>query len=332
MAIIRDMIPAFELFQPTSVDDAVALLAEHGKGAWVLAGGLDSMDWLKDRVKRPRVVVDVGAIPELSGIRDADGGLDIGALTTLTDVERHERVRADYDLLAVAARNVATPQIRNQGTLGGNISQDTRCWYYRAGWPCYRAGGNTCYASAPQAMNREHCIMDASRCVAVNPSDTAPALVALDATMTIRNRRGERSVPATDYFVGPAIDITRMTVLEPGDLLTQVRVPAEWAGARFYFEKVRDRNAWDFSLVTVAAAMRVDGGRIQGARVVVNGVAAHPVRLREVERSLAGVAPGEETAKAAGELAIRGVKPLRHNQYKVALMRNLVRRAVRSVV
>lgn len=332
MAIVRDMIPAFDLFQPTSVDDALALLDEHGERAWVLAGGLDSMDWLKDRIKRPGAVVDVGAIPELRGVREADGGLEIGALTTLTEVERNERVRADFDLLAVAARHVATPQIRNQGTLGGNVSQDTRCWYYRAGWPCYRAGGNTCYASAPQAMNREHCIMDASRCVAVNPSDTAPALVALDATMTIRNRGGERSVPAADYFVGPAIDITRMTVLEPGDLLTAVHVPATWAGSSFYFEKVRDRGAWDFSLVTVASAIRMDGGRIQDARVVVNGVAAHPVRLEAVERSLVGVAPSEEVASAAGELATQGAKPLHHNQYKVVLMRNLVRRAVRSVV
>jgi len=332
MAIVRDMIPAFELFQPTSVEDAVSLLAEHGERAWVLAGGLDSMDWLKDRIKRPRVVVDVGAIPELRGVRETGGGLEIGALTTLTDVERDARVRAGFDLLAVAARNVATPQIRNQGTLGGNVSQDTRCWYYRSGWPCYRAGGNTCYASAPQAMNREHCIMDASRCVAVNPSDTAPALVALDATLTIRNRGGERTVPSAAYFVGPAIDITRMTVLEPGDLLTTIHVPATWAGATFYFEKVRDRAAWDFSLVTVASAIRVEEGRIQGARVVVNGVAAHPVRLEEVERSLVGAVPSEEVAQAAGELATRGAKPLRHNQYKVVLMRNLVRRAVRSVV
>jgi xanthine dehydrogenase YagS FAD-binding subunit len=314
------------------VDDAVALLAEYGEGAWVLAGGLDSMDWFKDRIKRPRVVVDVGRVPELRGVREVDGGLEIGALTSLTEVERHERIRADYDLLAVAARHVATPQIRNQGTLGGNISQDTRCWYYRAGWPCYRAGGNTCYAAAPQAMNREHCIMDASRCVAVNPSDTAPALVALDATMTVRDRGGERPVAATDYFVGPAIDITRMTVLEPGDLLTAIRIPSTWAGARFYFEKVRDRAAWDFALVTVAAAFRLDGGRIQDARVVINGVAARPIRLTAVEGALAGAAPSEEAARAAGELAIRGAKPLRQNQYKVALMRNLVRRAVRSVV
>ena len=309
----------------------MALLAEHGRGAWVLAGGLDTMDWFKDRIKRPTAVVDVGGIPELRGVREEGDGLEIGALTTLTDVERHPRIRSDYDLLAVAARHVATPQIRNQGTLGGNVSQDTRCWYYRAGWPCYRAGGNTCYASAPQAMNREHCIMDASRCVAVNPSDTAPALVALDATMVVRDRRGEREVAAADYFVGPAIDITRMTVLGPGDLLTAIRVPAAWAGAHFYYEKVRDRNSWDFSLVTVAAALRASGGRIEGARVVVNGVAAHPVRLHDVERALAGAATGEDTARAAGEMAVRGAKPLRHNAYKVALMRNLVRRAVRSV-
>ncbi len=331
MAIVRDMMPAFALYQPTSVDDAVALLAEHGRGAWVLAGGLDTMDWFKDRIKRPTAVVDVGGIPELRGVREEGDGLEIGALTTLTDVERHPRIRSDYDLLAVAARHVATPQIRNQGTLGGNVSQDTRCWYYRAGWPCYRAGGNTCYASAPQAMNREHCIMDASRCVAVNPSDTAPALVALDAMMVVRDRRGEREVAAADYFVGPAIDITRMTVLGPGDLLTAIRVPAAWAGAHFYYEKVRDRNSWDFSLVTVAAALRASGGRIEGARVVVNGVAAHPVRLHDVERALAGAATGEDTARAAGEMAVRGAKPLRHNAYKVALMRNLVRRAVRSV-
>lgn len=331
MATIRDMIPAFELYQPTSVDDAVDLLAEHGGGAWVLGGGLDSMDWLKDRIKRPRAVVDLGALDALRGIRDVEGGLEIGALTTLTEVERNARVRTDFAVLADAARLVATPQIRNQGTLGGNVSQDTRCWYYRSGWPCYRAGGNTCYASAPHAMNREHCILGASRCVAVSPSDTAPALVALDAKMVVRDRRRERVHDAEDYFVGPAIDITRMTVLKPGDLLTTIRIPSTWAGARFYYEKVRDRASWDFALVSVAAAFRSEGGTIRAARVVVNGVAAYPVRLGAVERALAGATADEETAKAAGEMAVDGARPLRHNAYKVALMRNLVRRAVRSV-
>jgi xanthine dehydrogenase YagS FAD-binding subunit len=132
MATIKDMIPAFDLVQPASVDDAVALLSEHGSDAWVLAGGLDTFDWLKDRVKRPRVVVDLGGIAEMRGIRDAQGGIEIGAMTTLSDIVNHQRIRSEFSLLSTAADHVATPQIRNQGTLGGNVSQDTRCWYYRS--------------------------------------------------------------------------------------------------------------------------------------------------------------------------------------------------------
>ena len=225
---------------------------------------------------------------------------------------------------------MASPQIRNQGTLGGNVSQDTRCWYYRSGWTCYRAGGNICYADTPTAINREHALFDANRCVAVNPSDTAPALVALDAQMVIRNSGGERVVPAEEFFIGPSIDITRMTVMEPGDLLTSIRIPATWAGAKFYFEKVRDRQVWDFPLVNVASALKISGGNIQQARIVVNAVAAHPMRLHAVEAAVAGKAQNEETATMAGELAIQGNQPLAHNGYKIPLMRNLVKRALRA--
>ena len=236
MAVIRDPMPAFELFQPTSVADAQMVLRRYGATAWVLAGGLDSLDWLKDRIKRPEAVVDLCGIPELKGIRETGEGLEIGSTTTLTEVVRHPVVRERYSILLEAAEAAASPQIRNQGTIGGNVSQDTRCWYYRAGWPCYRAGGNICYADTPESINREHAILDADRCVAVNPSDTAPALIALDAQMVIRTADGEeRIVPAEDYFVGPGIDITRMTILQPGDLLTAIRLPATWGGARFYF-------------------------------------------------------------------------------------------------
>jgi len=331
MAVMRDMMPAFELFQPGSVDGVLALLERHGREAWVFAGGLDSVDWFKDRIKRPRIVVDLGGIAELRGVRPGAEGLEIGAMTTLTEVVSHPEIVRGYGLLSEAARTVATPQIRNQGTLGGNVSQDTRCWYYRDGWPCYRAGGNICYADTPTAINREHCIFGAERCVAVNPSDTAPALVALDARMVIRSSRGERQVAAEDFFIGPGHDITRMTVLRPGDLLTSVRLPGEWAGARFYFEKVRDRQAWDFALVSVASAMVVHDGVIERARLAVNGVAAYPVRLKAVEERLRGQRLGETLAAAAGELAVQGARPLRHNAYKVTLTRNLVKRAVRGV-
>ena len=332
MATVKDMIPAFDLIQPATIEDALAVLDEHRDEAWVLAGGLDSFDWFKDRIKRPRVVVDLGGIPDLHGITDAQGGLEIGAMTTLTEIVRHERVRNEYSLLADAAEHVATPQIRNQGTVGGNISQDTRCWYYRSGWPCYRAGGNTCYAAAPRAMNREHAIIGMSRCVAVNPSDTAPALVALDAKMVVERAGSGNSVyDAEDFFIGPAIDITRMTVMKPGDLLTRIHIPAGWANASFYFEKVRDRASWDFQLASVAAAFQMSGSTIQAARISVNGVGPFPLRLDAVERLVAGNAASEELALEAGELATNGTRALRHNDYKIPLMRNLVRRAVRSV-
>src|SRR5204863_2312093 len=279
MAVIRDVMPVFELFQPANVTDALALLDRHGSDAWILAGGLDTFDWLKDRSKRTNVVIDLSQVNELRGIKEVDGGLEIGALTTLTDDVRHPLVRERFGLLAEAAELVASPQIRNQGTLGGNVSQDTRCWYYRAGWTCYRAGGNICYADTPTAINREHAILDADRCVAVSPSDTAPALVALEAQMVIRSSRGERVVAAEQYFVGPGVDITRMTALQPGELLTAIRIPATWAGAQFYFEKVRDRQVWDFPLVNVASAIKFANGHIDGARLVVGAVSARPKRL-----------------------------------------------------
>ena len=330
MAIIHDVMPAFQLFQPASTADAVQLLQTHGHDAWVLAGGMDSFDWLKDRSRRPSVVVELSQIPELVGVRESNGGLEIGAMTTLTDVASHPAVRERFGILAEAADLVASPQIRNQGTIGGNVSQDTRCWYYRRGWTCYRAGGNICYADTPTAINREHAILHADRCVAVSPSDTAPALVALDAQMVIRSSSGERVVEAADYFLGPDIDITRMTVLEPGELLTAIRIPATWAGTQFYFEKVRDRQVWDFPLVNVASAMKTSGQTIQEARIVVGAVAARPLRLFAVERAIAGKPRNEETAKMAGDMAIEGALALRHNAYKVPLMRNLVRRAVRG--
>jgi len=330
MAVIRDVMPAFELFQPANVDEALTLVDRHGRDAWILAGGLDTFDWLKDRSKRTNVVIDLSQVNELRGIKEVDGGVEIGALTTLTEVVRHPVIREKFGLLMEAAELVASPQIRNQGTLGGNVSQDTRCWYYRSGWSCYRAGGNICYADTPTAINREHAILHADRCVAVSPSDTAPALIALDAKMVIKSRGGERTVDAQQYFIGPAIDITRMTVLRPGELLTAIRIPSTWAGAQFYFEKVRDRQVWDFPLVNVASAMKASGGTITQMRIAVGAVAATPVRLENVEAAVAGKPRNEETADMAGRMAVDGAQPLRYNGYKVPLMRNLVKRAIRG--
>jgi xanthine dehydrogenase YagS FAD-binding subunit len=321
--------PAFELFQPTSIADTLGLLDRHD-GAWLMAGGLDSFDWLKDRIKRPSVVIDLGGVAELRGIKDANGGVEIGANTSLTDISRHALVREKFPLLAEAAGIVASPQIRNQGSIGGNVAQDTRCHYYRAGWPCYRAGGNICYADTPTAVNREHAIFEADRCVAVSPSDTAPALIALDAQMVVRNGDGERVIAARNFFIGPWLDITRMTAMQPRDLLVSIRIPGTFAGKPYYFEKVRDRQVWDFPLVNVASQLSLNGNTIEDARLVVGGVSARPLRLVESEDAIRGRVRNEETAQLAAEIATRGAVPLRHNAYKIPLMHNLVKRAIRG--
>jgi xanthine dehydrogenase YagS FAD-binding subunit len=328
--IVKDMMPGFELYQPTQLDDALALLNRYGKDGWKMAGGNDSLSWFKERVKRPKAVIDISGIAVLKGIRETPDGVEIGSLTTLTEIERNPVIRAKYRVLADAARRVASPQIRNTGTIGGNLAQDARCWYYRYGLPCYRAGGNTCFADTPEGVNREHALFDADRCVAVSPSDTAPALVALDAKMVIKSSKGDRVAGAEEFFIGPKTDITQLTSLKPEEILTAVRIPNSWAGARFYFEKVADRDAWDFALVNVAAAIVVSNGVFARSRIACGGVSAVPRRLTVVEEVIQGKPVEEATAKLAGQSAVRGARPLNYNQFKIPLMANLVTRAVRD--
>lgn len=326
----QDVMPDVQLYQPAELDDALSLADRFGDEGWLLGGGQDTYGWLKDRAKHPQALIDLNGVEALHGIRDLGGGLEIGAATTLREIIGDDRVRQDFGLLADAASVVASPQIRNVGTLGGNLVQDARCWYYRRGLACYRAGGNTCYADSPQGMNREHCVFGASRCVAVSPSDAGTALVAMDAAMIAASVGGQRTIEAADFFVGPATHITRMTSLEPGEVLTAVRIPARWAGSRFHFEKVADRNVWDFALVSIAAAMSLDGDTIADSRIVLGGVACTPHRLRNIERAVRGRPYSEETADAAAALAAEGARPLNYNHFKLPLMQNLVRRALRG--
>ncbi len=329
---MTDVMHNFELFQPTTLADAQELLGDHDD-AWIIAGGKDSLDWFKSRVKQPSVLVDISGIADLHGIREEDGGgLYIGAMTTLTEVATSDLVRSKFPLLADAAGRVASPQIRNVGTIGGNVAQDTRCTYYRSGFPCYRAGGNTCYANTPTAMDREHTLFDASRCVAVTPSDTGPALAALEAEFVIQGRRKERIVSADEFFVGPDIDIERMTSLAAEDVLLGIHIPAKWAGSSQYFEKVADRNVWDFALVNIAMAARMEGGKISEVSMVCGAVQCTPRRLGDVESLIVGEAPGDELETLVKRVASSGAKPLNYNHFKVPLMNNLAARAVRSLV
>ena len=324
------MMTRFDLYQPEDIPSALELFDKLGPDSWKMAGGQDSLDWFKDRAKRPSSVVDLSKIDEMRGIRETSDGLEIGALTTLTEITENTLIKNHYSLLSTAASRVASPQIRNVGTIGGNICQDTRCWYYRGGIDCYRAGGTTCYADTPEGMNREHCLFEANRCVAVTPSDTAPTLVSMDATMVVVNKKGERIIPAGEFFIGPEIDIERMTILQPDDLLTAIRLPKIWAGAIFYFEKVADRNTWDFALANVALAMRLKNNIIEDIRITCGGVQCIPKRMLVAESIARGSEKNEETAKLAGSSASRGAVPLNYNHFKIPLLENLVMRSIRD--
>jgi len=328
--IVKDMMPQFDLFQPTQLKDALSLLDSYGKDAWKMAGGYDSLVWFKERIKRPKAVVDLSGIAEMKGVKETPDGVEIGALTSLTDIENNPVIRQKYRLLADAVSHVASPQIRNAGTIGGNASQDARCLYYRYGLPCYRAGGNTCFADTPEGINREHALFESDRCVAVSPSDGAPALVALDAKFVLQSSSGQRVIGTDEFFIGPKVDITHLTSTKPEEILTAIRIPKSWANASFYFEKVADRNTWDFPLVNVAAAMRVQNGVVQDARIACGGVSAVPRRLTSVEQIIKGQPVSENLAKLAGQSASRGARPLNYNGFKIPLMENLVMRAVRD--
>ena len=327
---MKDMMKRFDLYQPEDIASALELFDKLGSDSWKMAGGQDSLDWFKDRAKRPSSVVDLSKIDEMRGIRETSDGLEIGALTTLTEITENTLIKNHYSLLSTAASRVASPQIRNVGTIGGNICQDTRCWYYRGGIDCYRAGGTTCYADTPEGMNREHCLFEANRCVAVTPSDTAPTLVSMDATMVVVNKKGERIIPAGEFFIGPEIDIERMTILQPDDLLTAIRLPKIWAGAIFYFEKVADRNTWDFALANVALAMRLKNNINEDIRITCGGVQCIPKRMLVAESIARGSEKNEETAILAGSSASRGAVPLNYNHFKIPLLENLVMRSIRD--
>jgi len=323
--------PDIPLYQPDSLEDALELLARVD-GAWLLAGGQDTCGWLKDRAKSPTLLIDLGRIESLAGIQvdTTTQALRIGAMTTLTDIVQHPIIRERYSLLSDAAARVASPQIRNAGTLGGNLCQDARCWYYRRGLDCYRAGGNLCYADSPQGMNREHCLFGASRCVAVTPSDTASALVALDAILLITGPGKSRRMRAQDFFLGPDQDITHMVRLDPNEILTGIELPASWANARFRFEKIADRKVWDFALVSLASAFKLEGNRIVDVRLVYGGVACVPYRSPALEAALRGKPFAEASAQDAAPIAIAGAEPLNFNGFKLVLMKNLLLRAMRD--
>jgi xanthine dehydrogenase YagS FAD-binding subunit len=316
------MLPQFAYIRPPSLNDAVRQLTDEG--AFVHAGGTDLLGCLRENIFDVRKVVSISALPDLTGIAEtADGGLRIGALTTISAVAAHPLVRQRYAGLAAGASEVASPQLRNQGTIGGNLCQKPRCWYYRGEFDCLRKGGGTCFAA--QGENQFHAIFGSDDiCYIVHPSDTAPNLVALSAQVEIAGPGGSRRLPVGDLHVLPAQDVQRETWLEPGEIITAVKLPPPPKGLRSSYRKVRARRAWDFALAGVALALQFDGERITDGRVVLSGAAPVPWRSLPVEAAIRGRTLDGDTIAAAAEAVIEGARPLEKNNYKLPLFRGVI--------
>ena len=315
------MLAKFSYQRAVSIKEAAE--AAGRADARILAGGTDLLGCLRDGVFQANRLVSLNNIKELKGIRSQPrGGWRIGALTTLTEIAEHPQIRASYPVMAEAAASVATPQLRNQGTLGGNLCQRPRCWYFRGQFQCRRKGGDTCFAEAGESQY--HGIFGASQCYIVHPSDTAPALVALDAKVNILGRRGTRLVPISSFFVLPKDSLVKENVLEPGEIVTEILLDAPPAGARSTYRKVRERASFDFALAGAAIVLVIAEGKVKTARVVLSGVAPVPWRSTEAEKAIIGK-PLDATAVAiAAEAAVKGTMPMADNGYKVPLVRGIL--------
>lgn len=314
---------------PRDVGHAVTLARQTqsgGRRASFAGGGSDLLALVKDQIVQPDVIVHLGRIADGARVDTSPAGLTIGGLITLDALAHHDAVRGPYAVLGEAAASVATPQIRNVATLAGNVCQRPWCWYFRNGFPCYKAGGTQCFSATGE--NEFNAIFGGGPSYIVHPSDTAPALVALEARFQITGPGGDRALPASAFFTSPRVNAAKENVLADDEVLAAVRIPAARPGTRSTYHKVMDREAWTHAVVSVAVVLEMDGEVCRRARVVLGGVAPIPWRLDAVERLLSGQRISDAVVQRAGEAAVAGARPLSKNAYKVPLTRNLVRRTI----
>ena len=321
---------SFENIDVKSVREAVELLKkfrQDKKSAAVVAGGSEYLQLMKDRVVSPHYLLNLKTIPGLSYIKEDRSGFRIGALATLTEIEESNIVQEKLLFLSQAAGEAASPQLRNAGTIGGNICQRPFCWYFgSANFTCLRKGGEICYAVGGDS--RYHAILGAGPSYIVHPSDLAPALVALGARIKIAGPSGEKTIPLEKFFVLPQVDYRRENILAPDEIVTEFQIPHPKAGSKGFFHKVRERQAWDHAIVSVATVVQASGGTVREARVVLGGVAPVPWRAPKAEEFLRGKAVDEATAQKAGEIALEGARPMKDNVYKIDLAKSLIQRAL----
>jgi len=325
---------SFENVDAKSVKEAVGLLQkfhQQKKSAAVVGGGSEYLQLMKDRVVNPDYVVNLKTIPGLNYIREERGGFRIGALATLAEIEEHPAVREKLLILSDAAGEAASPQIRNAGTIAGNLCQRPFCWYFRSSnFNCLRKGGQLCYTVTGDG--RFHAVLGGGPSYIVHPSDTAPALVALNAQIKIAGPAGEKTMPLEKFFVLPSVDFKRENILSPPEIVTEIYVPYPKSGSKGFYHKVRERLAWDHAIVAVATVVQSSGAVVSDSRVVLGGVAPIPWRAPKAEEFLRGKKIDEGTAQKAGDIALEGARPLKDNIYKVAMAKSLVQRALLASV
>ena len=325
---------SFQNIDVKSVREAVGLLQkfqQQKKVAAVVGGGSEYLQLMKDHVVEPDYVINLKTIPGLDFIKEERGGFRIGALAKLADIEEHPAVREKLLILSDAAGEAASPQIRNAGTIAGNICQRPFCWYFRSSnFTCLRKGGQVCYTVTGDG--RFHAILGGGPSYIVHPSDTAPALVALGAQIKIAGPAGEKTIPLEKFFVLPSVDYRRENILNPGDIVTEIYVPIPKAGSKGFYHKMRERLAWDHAIVAVATIVESSGGVVRDARVVMGGVAPIPWRSAKAEEFLRGKKLEEAVAQQAGTIALEGAKPLKDNVYKVKLAQDLIQRGLLASV
>jgi xanthine dehydrogenase YagS FAD-binding subunit len=300
-------------------------------GATVMAGGTDLLGLMKDGIAAPERIVDIRDLEPLRGWTRAKGkGLRIGALVPLVELETSADLAKLLPIVGEALRPAATLQLRTMGTVGGNLLQRNRCWYFRdEAYPCWLKGGVRCFAV--DGDNRQHAIIGAEECVAVAPSDLAPALIAYDASVALTGSRGPRTMPLADLFVTPHGRVRREHAIAPDELIVEVRVPENALARRGAFDKAMERKTWSFALVSVAVSVKIIGGVARDARIVLGGVAPIPWRARDAEKVLEGRALDDAACQAAADAALERAEPLKDNGYKVPLARELVRRTLRRL-
>ncbi len=320
---------AFEYHAPHQIADAIRVLSVSNGDAQVCAGGTDILGRMKDGVTTPDTLVCIKTLPNLHYIREEPAGIRIGALTTLVTIEEHPAIQKQFPLLTEALRLTAAPQIRNQATLGGSLCQRPRCWYLRGPFECFRKGGYKCYAV--DGENRYHAILGGHLCFIVHPSDSATALVALNATAVIHGPHGEKKVPLEQFFIGPEVNIMKENILDDDEIVTEVFIPSPAPGARGAFTKSRERHSYDFALASAAVQCSLQGGVCSDPRVILGGVAPIPWRSHEAEAELRDRRLDAAIIERAASAAVSRAKPMTQNTYKVELAKRLLAKSLHEV-